>query len=164
MEPITRNVFISHYHGDDAHVDTLAGKLAGRNYNIRNSSIRKWRRENQERWKGRQVKDETIKRLLRRKVTWAGTVIVLIGKETASRPWVDWEIGEASRQGKNIVGVFIEGASVENKPKGLKDYGCTCVRIADVDKIISAIEGEEQFFEGPDGAPDPIKTGTTETC
>ena len=44
------------------------------------------------------VKDETIRRLLRMKISWAGTVVVLVGKETHSRPWVNWEIEQANKQ------------------------------------------------------------------
>jgi hypothetical protein len=35
--------------------------------------------------------------------------VVLIGKETHSRPWVNWEIEEAAKQGKRIVGVYEHG-------------------------------------------------------
>ena len=34
-------------------------------------------------------------------------VIVLIGTETASRKWVQYEIKEAWKRGKGIVGIYI---------------------------------------------------------
>jgi hypothetical protein len=43
------------------------------------------------------------------KMSWAGTVIVLVGKKTYTRPWVNWEIEQAHKQGKNIFGVYEHG-------------------------------------------------------
>jgi len=163
MEAKSQNVFVSHYHGDDTHVDNLTGMLAGQSYNLRNSSIRKWRPENQERWKGRKVNDETIKRLLRRKITWAGSVLVLIGKETASRPWVNWEIEEASRQGKQIIGIYIRGGADSDIPEAFKKYGTTLVGW-NTEKIIEAISGEGITFQNSDGTPKPNNLGPRGNC
>ena len=45
------------------------------------------------------------------------SVIVLIGKNTASRPWVDWEIDLAHRLGKRIIGVYEWGElKIKNQP------------------------------------------------
>jgi MTH538 TIR-like domain (DUF1863) len=76
-----RHVFISHHHADDAAVDKLTNLLSRRGYEIRNSSIRA-KPANRDRLDKGLVKDETIKRLLRMKMSWASTVIVLIGRET----------------------------------------------------------------------------------
>ena len=92
-----------------AEVDHLTSLLSKRGYDIRNSSIRAKPR-NQWRLDQGLVKDETIRRLLRRKISWAGTVVVLIGKETHARPWVNWEIEQANKQGKKSLGsTFEEG-------------------------------------------------------
>lgn len=40
MASTIKNVFVSHHHRDDGSVDGLAKMLSGRNYQIRNSSIR----------------------------------------------------------------------------------------------------------------------------
>src|SRR5260221_9868474 len=101
-----RHVFISHHHNDDAYVTKLTSLLSKRGYDIRNSSIRA-KPANQRRLEQGLVKDETIRRLLRRKISWAGTVVVLIGKETHARPWVNWEIEQANKQGKRIVGIYM---------------------------------------------------------
>src|SRR5665213_710356 len=103
-----RHVFISHHHNDDAEVTKLTSLLSKSGYDIRNSSVR-LKPENQRRWDQKLVKDETIRRLLRMKISWAGSVVVLIGKETHTRPWVDWEIEQANKQGKRIVGVYVQG-------------------------------------------------------
>jgi hypothetical protein len=147
------HVFISHYHKDDADVGNLTGLLNGRGYDVRNSSIRA-NPENRERLNKGLVKEETIRRLLRMKISWAGAVIVLIGKDTHTRRWVDWEIEEAHKQGKQIVGVFARGGTEADVPEGLKKYGCE-LRAWNGDSIIAAIEGSDAPFETPDGSVAP---------
>ncbi|SRR6266849_3618708 len=165
MIPDTKRLhaFISHYHKDDRDIDKLTKLLQGRGYDVRNSSIRANPR-NQERLRKGLVKEETIRRLLRMKISWAGKVIVLIGKKTHSRPWVNWEIEEANRQGKHIVGVFAQGATDADVPEALKKYGCE--RVAwNADNIIAAIEGTDAPFQQSDGslAPTPAYTARS-TC
>lgn len=157
-----KNVFISHHHIDDAQVDKLTALLKRNDCNIRNSSIRA-KPANQERLDKGLIKDATIKRLLRMKMSWAGTVVVLIGKETHTRQWVDWEIQEANRQGKNIVGVYEHGLkNIVNLPAGIKRYGSSVVGW-DSGSIINAINGNPSF-QNPDGSPCPRNNGDHSTC
>ena len=146
-----KNVFISHHHKDDAQVDKLT-KLLGKNgYGIRNSSIRA-KPANRDRLDKGLVKDSTIKRLLRMKMSWAGTVIVLVGKKTHTRPWVNWEIEQAHKQGKKIVTVFERGLKDKvDIPSALEKYRTAQVGW-DSGKIIDAIEGKP-VFENSDGTP-----------
>jgi hypothetical protein len=159
----TRNVFISHHHKDDAHVDNLT-KLLGKNgFAIRNSSIRA-KPANQKRLDEERVKDATIKRLLKMKMSWAGTIVVLVGKETHSRAWVNWEIEEAHRQGKNIVGVYEHGLKDKvDLPPALEKYQTSQVVGWDSGAIIAAIDGEP-VFQNPDGTPSPRKDGNHTVC
>jgi hypothetical protein len=158
----TKNVFISHHHKDDQHVDKLTSLLAKNGYSIRNSSIRA-KPANQERLDKGLVKDSTIKRLLKMKMSWAGTVLVLVGKETHTRPWVDWEIREAHRQGKNIVGVYENGLKEKVElPQALKQYETSQVGW-DSASIIDAIDGEPAF-QNPDGSPCDRKDGSHSVC
>lgn len=158
----TKNVFISHHHKDDKHVDNLTKLLAKNDYSIRNSSIRA-KPANQERLDKGLVKDSTIRRLLRMKMSWAGTVVVLVGKETHTRPWVDWEIREAKRQGKNIVGVYEHGLKEKVElPPALEQYATACVGWSS-DSIIDAINGSPNF-QNPDGSPCERKDGTHSVC
>src|SRR6266436_941960 len=103
-----KHVFISHHHADDEHVSRLTDMLKRNGFELRYSSIRA-KPANQARLDRGLVKDEVIKRLLRMKMSWAGVVVVLIGKETHSRPWVNWEIEQAHKLGKRIVGAFVQG-------------------------------------------------------
>jgi hypothetical protein len=145
-----RHVFISHHHADDAEVDNLTSLLSKRDYDIRNSSIRA-KPANQRRLEQGFVKDETIRRLLRRKISWAGTVVVLIGKETHARPWVNWEIEQANKQGKRIVGIYVRGGTEADMPTALEKYASTIVGW-NTNSILTAIDGTANPFQNPDGS------------
>jgi hypothetical protein len=147
------HVFISHHHADDAEVDKLTQLLTKRGNDIRNSSIRA-KPANQARLDRGEVKAETIRRLLRMKISWASTVVVLIGEETHTRPWVDWEINEAHRQGKRIVGVFVRGGTDAHTPAALEQYASSIVGWNSA-RIMDSIEGVDNPFELPDGMPRP---------
>lgn len=157
-----RNVFISHHHKDDTQIDKMASLLKKNGCDIRNSSIRA-KPANQERLDKGLIKDSTIRRLLRMKMSWAGTVIVLVGKETHTRPWVNWEIQEAQRQGKNIVGVYEHGLKEKAElPAALKSYGTSQVGW-DSGSIIDAISGNPSF-QNPDGSPCARQDGYHGNC
>jgi len=158
-----KNVFISHHHKDDANVDKLTKLLSNNGFDIRNSSIRA-KPANQRRLDNGLIKDSTIKRLLRMKISWAGTVLVLVGKQTHSRPWVDWEIEQAHRQGKKIVGVYERGLKDKvDLPPALEKYGTSQVVGWDTEAIMAAIEGEP-VFQNPDGTPCARKDGGHSVC
>ena len=159
---IKKNVFISHHHKDDGLVDKMTSLLSKNGCEIRNSSIRA-KPANQERLDNGLVKEKTIERLLRMKMSWAGTVIVLVGKETHTRPWVNWEITEAQRQGKNIVGVYEHGLKDKVElPEALIKYQTSQVGW-DSACIIDAINGTPTF-QNPDGTPSPRQDGYHGVC
>lgn len=143
------HVFISHHHADDAQVSRLTDMLARAGHEIRNSSIRA-KPANQQRLDRGLVSDRTIKRLLRMKMSWASTVVVLIGKDTHTRPWVDWEIIKAKELGKRIVGVYERGGTENDIPAPFNKYHDALVAW-NSDKIIGAIQGDYDRFENPDG-------------
>jgi hypothetical protein len=158
-----RHVFISHHHKDDTGVGKLADLLSRRGYDIRNSSIRA-KPSNQARLDKGLVSDETIRRLLRMKISWAGSVIVLIGKQTHSRRWVNWEIEQANKQQKRIVGVYIQGGTEADIPPSFEKYGSALVGW-NAESIIDAIDGTDCPFQKPDGSPrDPVHVPTKSTC
>lgn len=158
-----RHVFISHHHADDEKVDQLTDLLNRGGSDVRNSSVR-MRPENQRRMDEGRVKDETIRRLLRMKISWASTVVVLIGKDTHSRKWVNWEIEQAHKQGKRIVGVYAHGGTDAEKPPALEEYGSAIVAW-NTDGIIAAIEGTSNEFQNSDGSQrEPVHTAATTNC
>lgn len=95
--------------------------------------------------------EEYVKSLLRPRIEWAGTLICLIGDKTATREWVNWEVEYAAKEGKNIVGVFLHGASESDIPESITEHADSIVSW-NGDKIIDAIEGNNNF-EKPDGSP-----------
>ena len=158
-----KHVFISHHHADDDHVTRLTRLLGRRGFEIRNSSIRA-KPENQRRLDEKRVSDRTIKRLLRMKISWASTVVVLIGKDTHERPWVNWEIERANELGKRIIGVYAHGSSEADKPPALEDHA-TAIVGWNTDRIIAAIEGKENPFDGANGKDRaPVNSSTHSTC
>lgn len=157
-----KNVFVSHHHKDDASVDGLTDMLSGKGYLLRNSSIRV-KPENQQRLDQNKVSDETIARLLRMKMRWASQVIVVIGKETHQRPWVNWEVKAAHQLGKPIIGVYENGLKDQVEiPANLKKYATSIVGWRS-DSVIEALEGKSQF-QNPDGTPSPRTDGGTVVC
>lgn len=144
-----RHLFISHHHADDTSVTKLTSMLQRSKQDVRNSSIRA-KPANQRKLDKGIVKDETIRRLLRRKISWASTVVVVIGKKTASREWVNWEINQAHRQGKRIVGVFEHGGTKADIPVSFEKYGSALVAW-NANSIVKAIDGLENMFQNPDG-------------
>jgi len=162
MAEVKKNVFISHHHKDDASVDGLTKMLAGKGYHLRNSSVR-IRPGNQDRIDKKQVSDNTIKRLLRMKMRWAGQLIVVVGKETSTRPWVNWEIEAAHKLGKPIIGVYENGLKDQvDLPDSLSNYATSIVGWRS-ESVIKAIDGEGQF-QNPDGSPAPKMDGGYVTC
>lgn len=162
MADTIKNVFVSHHHKDDASVDGLTNMLAGKGYQIRNSSIRV-NPDNQKRLDQNKVSDRTIARLLRMKMRWAGQVIVVIGKETHTRPWVDWEIKAAHQLGKPIIGVYENGLKEKVEiPENLKKYATSIVGWR-ADSVIDALNGKSQF-QNPDGTPSPKGNGRNTVC
>lgn len=148
-----RHVFISHHFADDVEVTKLTELMTRRGFDIRNSSIRA-KPANQRRLERGEVKDETIRRLLRMKISWASTVVVLVGKNTHTRPWVNWEIEQANKQGKRIVGVYSRGGAECDAPAALERYASAIVGW-NSDSIAAAIDGTANPFRRPDDSPRP---------
>jgi hypothetical protein len=145
------NVFVSHYNQDDEHIQGLKDLLESKGYQLKNSSI--------DSTKPNEASNEDyIRQLLRERIKWAGKVIVLIGPQTHTREWVNWEIEEASRLGKPIIGIYIQGATNADIPENLKLYGSALVGW-NSDKIISALEGKCHDFIDTSGANMNISSG-----
>lgn len=140
-----KNVFVSHYGKDDEQIGNLKELLAKKGYVLRNSSIDSTKPNEAE-------NPDYIKKLLRSRMEWAGTTIVLIGPQTHTREWVNWEIEYSNKLGNRIVGIFIQGASDSDVPDAFAEYGDTLVGWQSK-SIIDAIEGRSDPWEKPDGSP-----------
>jgi hypothetical protein len=152
-----RHVFVSHHHADDARVTNLTNMLRRNALEIRNSSIRA-KPANAERLRKGLIAEKTLKRLLRMKMSWASTVVVVIGEKTHERPWVNWEIETAHRLGKRIVGIYTHGGTENDAPAALNKY--EDARVAWNSKnIIGAIEGRCDPQETPTGVERSARDG-----
>jgi hypothetical protein len=153
----TKNVFVSHFNKDEENIGKLKDLLSKKGYTLKNASIDSTK-------PNRATNDEYIKRLLRLRIQWSGTFICLIGPNTHTRPWVDWEIEQANKKGKRIIGIFINGAKDSDVPENFQKYGNALVGWTG-DKIIDAIEGKINNWESVDGSNRPPYWSTTrETC
>jgi hypothetical protein len=141
----TRNVFVSHYVKDEENIKNLKELLSSKGYTIKNSSIDSTKRNDAK-------NPDYVKNLLRDRISWAGKFICLIGPHTHERPWVNWEIEQAHKQGKEIVGVYLNGASDSDVPDSFDKYGDALVGWTS-DNIIGALEGRIKNYENPDGSP-----------
>jgi len=142
-----KNVFISHYGKDDEHIGKLKELLGKKGYTLKNSSI--------DSTKPNQASSpEYIKSLLRSRIQWAGTTVVLIGPNTHTREWVNYEIEQSNKSGNRIVGIHIHGESDSKVPDSFDKYGDALVGW-DSGHLIDAIEGRCNNFENPDGTIRP---------
>lgn len=157
-----RHLFISHHHQDDNEVSKLINLLSNKGYDVRNSSVR-MKPENQRRMEEKKVSDKVIERILRMKISWSGTVVVLIGKDTHTRPWVDWEINKANEQGKRIVGVFARGGTESDIPPSLEKYSSAIVNW-NTDSIMEAIDGKNSFESSDGSQRPPVNKGGNVNC
>ena len=137
-----KNIFISHYHKDTEFAKKLEQRFADRGYfEFKSSTI-------DEETQIKSSDDRKIKRGLYPKINWASTVIVLIGKETHSRYYVNWEIKQAVKLGKNIVGIYLYGEKNSQVPRGVEKYGNSLVAWNNIDTIVDGIRGKSIWNEG----------------
>ena len=147
MEDETKNIFVSHQHNDADKIESLKDLIGRHGIDMKDSSIY------EKKLKNNATNEQYIKQeLIKPQIKWAGTVVVLIGKDTAKSDYVNWEIKTAGELGKRIVGVYLQGAKEEDIPKELNEYGHNLVGW-NGDKIVRAINGEDMDWEKPDGTP-----------
>lgn len=142
------NVFISHYGEDEPHLDKLRDRLNSIGCEVRNSSIEK------KNYRKDKVEDATIAAEIRSHINWAGTFIVMIGEHTHERPWVNYEIRYAARQGKTIVGIYEYGCKDNVElPEAYKRYGGSPLGWNSLEKLDDIISGQVPAPEAPDSTP-----------
>ena len=74
--------------------------------------------------------DDKIKEWIDKELNMRTCVVVLIGSETASRKWVKYEIEQAWKRGKGIVGIYInklKNSQGEQGKKGENPFQHFCV-------------------------------------
>ncbi|WP_343486273.1 TIR domain-containing protein [Allomuricauda sp. d1] len=143
------NVFISHYWKDDDKVQQLKKRLADKGYSIRNYSM-----DSTKHTRKRRPSDEVIRRFLRIQVNWSGTFICLLGPKTHTRKWVNYEIEQAHKLGKKIVGIYTHGNNEKVElPQNFKKYGGPTIGWNSLDKLADIMNDKEFPLENPGGLP-----------
>lgn len=146
MGKLTKNVFISHIHEDDAGLAQLKDLLAKNGMSIRDSSINSSNPNNAK-------SEDYIKgEILAPQIQWAGTLVVYVSPQTKDSKWVNWEIEYAAQLGKRIVGVWEQGAQDCELPEALVEYGDAMVGWHG-NSIFEAIVSEQDEWEKPNGSP-----------
>lgn len=145
------NVFISHYSGDVQRLRDLKERLRNNGCFARNSSAEEDNDGGLIR-RGHRVSDATIARYLRMGIKWAKTLIVIIGEHTHERRWVNYEIQEAHKMGKQIIGIYDYGCKDSVKlPKAFERYGGSPIGWNSLDKLSGMLNGKVPIPEKPDG-------------
>jgi len=144
-----RHVFISHHHKDDAAVDQMTRLLKKEGVRSQKQFDPRETSESSATGSGPDQRG-SYSSFASAQDCLAQTVVVLIGKETHTRPWVDWEIEEANKRGKRIVGVYEQGGTSADVPENLWKYASEIVAW-NSDSIIDAIDGSDAPFQSPDG-------------
>lgn len=153
----TINLFVSHKGEDAKKIDAFKKLMEKKGYDFRDSSIR-------ESEPNRAKNENYIKsEILAPAIKWAGTLVVLIGKDTHKSDWVNWEINYAMEHGKRIIGVFLNGEADAKLPEALKEFGDACVGW-DSAKIDEAIKNETTFWEDANGNPLSPNSADRTTC
>lgn len=143
MSEIIKNVFISHVHEDDSELVKVKGLLARGGYVIRDGSI------NSDKPNDAKNPDYIKSAILSPNINWASTMIVLISPNTHRSEWVNWEIEYAEKQGKRIVGLWLQGAQDSDIPEALDKYADAVVGWQS-ERLIDAIEGKLNNWLNPD--------------
>lgn len=137
-----KNVFISHVHEDDGLLPKfkeLVSKadLDVSDYSINSSNPNEASNENY-------IKQE----ILAPRIQACSTMVVLITHDTAPSPWVNWEIQYAIAQGKNVVGVYAQGATDADIPEELAKHAAAIVGWQS-ERIVDAINGKITGWDDP---------------
>ncbi len=146
-----KHIFISHIHADDARLGALKNLIQRKGLEVRDSSI------NSSKPNKAQSEAYIKYQILKPRIEWAGTLVVLISPDTKHSNWVNWEIECAEQMGMRIVGVWDHGAAQCNLPEALEQYADAIVGWSG-DRVIDAIKGDINNWESPEGAPAPPRS------
>lgn len=153
----TINLFVSHSGRDESKIDAFKKLMEKKGYDFRDSSIR-------ESEPNRAHNEEYIKNeILKPAINWAGTMVVLVGRDTHNREWVDWEIEYAIKKGRKIIGVYLPGETEAILPAALTKFGYSCVGW-NSDKIDAAIKNDDAIWEDENGNSISPNTPYRGTC
>lgn len=139
MSDEIRNVFISHIHEDDDGLPKLKDLAAKHGLQIRDASITSDK-------PNRAKNEDYIKQeILKPNIKWAGTLAVYVSPDTWKSKWVNWEIEQAHKLGKRIIGIWQYGSKDCKMPEALEEYGDAMVGW-NGESIVDAITGKSEVW------------------
>lgn len=142
----TRDIFVSHIHEDEKHIERTKALLDEQGFRVRDSSI-----TSETPNKGKDP-DYIKHQIIAPQIDWASVVLVLISPGMRDSQYVDFEIEYANRHDKRIVGVWTHGAANSDVPKALEKYADAVVAWRG-EAIKEAICGEKSGWETTEGRP-----------
>jgi hypothetical protein len=137
-----KNVFISHVHEDDGLLPKFKELVSKADLNVSDYSI------NSSNPNEASSEDYIKRQILAPRILACSTMIVLITHNTAQSPWVNWEIQYAIGQGKNVVGVYAQGATDADIPEELAKHAAAVVGWHS-ERIVDAINGYITGWDDP---------------
>jgi hypothetical protein len=141
--PDTKNVFISHVHEDDELVPRLKELIANAGMEVRDGSI------TSDKPNEAQNEDYIKREILEPRIQWASTLVVLMTHDTAQSWWVNWEVKRAVELGKNVVGVYAQGATDADIPDELQKCGDAAIVGWQGERVVDAINGTNHDWDSP---------------
>jgi nucleoside 2-deoxyribosyltransferase len=137
-----KNIFISHVHEDDGLLPKFKELVAKAELDVSDYSI------NSSNPNDASSEDYIKREILAPRIQACSTMVVLITHDTAPSPWVNWEIQYAIAQGKNVVGVFAQGATDADIPEELAKHAAAIVGW-NSERIVDAINGAITGWDDP---------------
>ncbi|MCX8501655.1 MAG: TIR domain-containing protein [Alphaproteobacteria bacterium] len=153
-----KNIFISHSGKDEHKLAALKQLIASPN-----SKIRDFTPKNTS--PNRAHNEDYIKyKILKPRIEWSSVMIVLLTKNTAQSEFVTFEIEQAERLGKKIIGVFEKGYEGCEIPHALDSFGKTLAWDREI--ILYAINDDnfQTLSQDHHGNPKSARVVSTYNC
>ncbi|KKM11543.1 molecular chaperone Tir [Clostridiales bacterium PH28_bin88] len=81
-----------------------------------------------------------IKQKIGERIAQSSLTVVYLSDKTPSSHWVEWEIEESLRRGKQVIGVFAGETRPAKLPKAIEHNTIKCVPWAKLSETISGLE------------------------
>lgn len=138
------NIFISHKGEDDGHVQRLKERFKEKDYGVRNGSV------DSTKYQDKIPSQKGVAKLLDSGINWAGTFLCLIGENTHTSRWVNYEIEKAVQLGKIVIGIYKHGCPKDTPlPEALKNCYNALLGWNSLEKVGDIMDGKTVPAENP---------------
>lgn len=131
-QSVKKNVFISFAAEDEVEVNLLRGQAKKENTAL---EFNDW--SVKEPFNSKNA--EYIRRGIRERIRQSSVTICYLSNDTAKSKWVDWEIRESKKLGKEVIAMYKGSTHPSKLPPAIKEFGITLVPW-DHKKIINALD------------------------